>query len=404
MHFGPTTPAAAGLRMPAEWAPHECCLVAWPVRRSLWGGEMAAAEAEYAAAIRTIAGFEAVLVVSPVAEGRRVADLTGVEVVEMPIDDSWVRDTGPIFVTGPGERAAVDFRFNSWGGKYLPYEDDALLAARLCAHLGVPRYAARFVLEGGAITVDGEGTLVTTEQCLLNPNRNPDMSRADVEAGLRAYLGAEEIVWLPHGLVEDRDTDGHVDNVAAFVAPRTVLAQTVSDPRNPNYARLRENLAVLARSVDARGRPLEVHEVDVLPYADVAGATVAVPYVNLYLADGAAVVPVTGHAADDDVLGRLAEILPDREVVATPGRTLAHGGGGVHCVTQQVPPRGGGGGAPPRAPPRAPPPPPPREGAAPPGRPRAHGGGGVHGVTQPAPPRGGDPVPPANPPPGGATC
>lgn len=337
MDFGPTTPAAAGLAMPAEWAPHECCLMAWPVRRSLWGDEIAAAEAEYAAAIRAIARHEPVLVVAPPGRGERVADATGAEVVEMPADDSWLRDTGPIFVTGPGERAAVDFRFNSWGGKYSPYDDDARLAERLCAHLGVERYAARFVLEGGAVTVDGEGTLVTTEQCLLHPNRNPEMSRADVEAGLRAYLGVEEVVWLPYGLVEDRDTDGHVDAVAAFVAPGTLLVQAVRNRENPNYERLRANMAVLEATVDARGRPLELHEIDVLPYAGAAGAGVAVPYLNLYLANGAAVVPVTGHPADDDVLARLEDVLPGREVVGVPGRTLAHGGGGVHCITQQVP-------------------------------------------------------------------
>jgi agmatine deiminase len=327
--------------MPAEWAPHERCLMAWPAREEAWRGcGLEAARDDYAAIARAIARFEPVLMV---ADPRDAADArtrcgADVEVVEVPIDDSWVRDTGPIFVLGAGgTRAAVDFRFNSWGEKFLPYDNDAAVARRLLEHLGVPRYEAPFVLEGGSIAVDGEGTLITTEQCLLNPNRNPAMSREEIEVGLRDYLGVETIIWLGEGLVEDEDTDGHVDNVCVFVRPGVVLLQTVADEGNPNFAPAQENLRRLHEARDARGRELEVIELDVLPYAPDADRPVAVPYTNFYLANGAAIVPVAGQDTDDAAMALLDVALPEREVVPVPGLNLALGGGGVHCITQQVP-------------------------------------------------------------------
>jgi agmatine deiminase len=263
-----------------------------------------------------------------------------VDVVEIPIDDSWIRDSGPIFVTGSGgRRAGVDFRFNGWGGKFVPCDRDDALPSALLAHLAIERFEAPFVLEGGSICVDGEGTLITTEQCLLNPNRNPHLDRDEISALLREYLGVEKVIWLPHGLLEDRDTDGHVDNVAAFIGPARVLLQTVAEATNPNYERLQENLELLRAATDARGRPIEVVELDVLPYAEVRGEPGCVPYTNMYLANGALIVPVVGDDPDRDehVLAMLSRLLAPREVVPVPGRTLAEGGGGVHCITQQVP-------------------------------------------------------------------
>jgi agmatine deiminase len=268
-------------------------------------------------------------------------------VVELAIDDSWIRDSGPIFVTsgavpdvapGARRRAAVDFGFNGWGEKFLPYDRDDALPAALLAHLGVDRFEAPLVLEGGSISVDGEGTLITTEQCLLNPNRNPELDREQIEALLGEYLGAEKVIWLPHGLLEDRDTDGHVDNVAAFVAPGRVLLQT-APPGSPNHERLAENLDCLRSASDARGRPIEVVELETLPATEVRGLPGCVPYTNLYLANGALIVPVAGDDPDRDaeVLRMLASVYAPREVVPVPGRMLAEGGGGVHCITQQVP-------------------------------------------------------------------
>jgi agmatine deiminase len=321
--------------MPAEWERHERTLMAWPAREDAWRGVgIEDARRDYAEIARAIARFEPVLMVADPAWAQGARDLCGadVDVVELPIDDSWIRDNGPIFVTGPGgRRAGVDFEFNAWGEKFHPYDQDDALPERLLAHLGIPRYAAPFVLEGGSIAVDGAGTLITTEQCLLNPNRNPALSRADIEVGLRDYLGAERVIWLDRGLAEDEDTDGHVDNVCAWIAPGRVLLQTVRDPENPNHRPAQENLNRL------RDAGLEVSELDLLPYVEGDGQAVPVPYTNFYLANGAAIVPVTGADSDEEALARLGDAYPGREVVGVPGRTLALGGGGVHCITQQVP-------------------------------------------------------------------
>jgi agmatine deiminase len=271
--------------------------------------------------------------VDPSLVGEARAAVPGaVEVVAIPLDDSWARDSGPIFVTGSGRRAGVSFRFNAWGEKFLPYADDDAFARRILEHLGEEVREAPLVLEGGSIAVDGEGTLVTTEQCLLHPNRNPAMTAAEIEAALREHLGAEQVVWLGSGLVEDGDTDGHVDNICAFVAPGRVLLQTVADEANPNWANCTEN----ARRLRAAG--LEVVELDLLPYAD---AETVVPYTNFYVCNGALIVPVRDPEqpsdADTEALALLGSLYPGREAVAVPGETLAFGGGGVHCITQQVP-------------------------------------------------------------------
>src|SRR3954452_11518570 len=335
-------PRATGLAMPAEWTEHERTLMAWPARTELWGAGLAQAKSDYAEIARAIAAFEPVLMIAPPGAGSEVRDMCGsaVEVLELPIDDSWIRDSGPIFVTGSGgRRAGIDFGFNGWGRKSEPYDSDDALPRALLGELGVDPFEAPLVLEGGSINVDGEGTLITTEQCLLHPSRNPSLDRDGIEALLGDYLGAETIVWLPHGLVEDGDTDGHVDNVAAFVEPGRVLLQTVSDVASLYYERLQENLAVLRAAVDARGLPIEVEELDVLPTASVRGRDGVVPYTNLYVLNRAVAVPVAGDDPDRDadVLARLAAIFPGREMVPVPGRMLAEGGGGVHCITQQVP-------------------------------------------------------------------
>jgi agmatine deiminase len=334
-----STPAADGLRMPAEWTPHERTLMGWPTREELWGAHLDAARADYAAVAAAIAAVEPVTMVAHPDEAGAAAEACGasVDIVAVPIDDSWLRDSGPIAVTGPIGRAVVDFVFNGWGGKYLPYADDDALAGRLAERCGWTRYRAPFVLEGGSITVDGEGTLITTEQCLLHPNRNPGLTRAEIEVGLRAYLGVERVIWIPYGLFDDDDTDGHVDNVAAFVRPGVVLVQGCADVDHPDHDRLAINRRCVEGALDAAGRALEVIEVPVLPRVDIGGSVRPVPYLNLYLANGIAVVPTTGDAYDDAALAVVGAAWADRRVVPVPGAVLAHGGGGVHCITQQVP-------------------------------------------------------------------
>ncbi len=271
-------------RMPAEWEPHERCVMAWPARAEMWRGRFRQAKHDYARVAYEIETTEPVLMVAPPGAGAEAREMCGgvsVEVVEWPIDDSWSRDTGAIVVVDEnGRRAGVDFAFNSWGEKFLPYDEDARFARRMCDALGLERIdAAPFVLEGGGITVDGEGTLVTTEQCLLNPNRNPTLTRDSIETELRTRLGVETIVWLPYGIVEDDDTDGHVDNVCAFVAPGRVIAQTTSDRDDPNHDRLQRNVAVL------KAAGLDVVELDVLPRTAVGDEAVVVPPLNAYVAN-----------------------------------------------------------------------------------------------------------------------
>lgn len=328
---------SAGLIMPAEWAPHERTLMCWPARADMWEQHFEAAKGEHAAVANAIAAFEPVTLAADPSQvdEARAAVTSAVEVVPIPLDDSWSRDSGPIFVTGEDphrRRAGVHFGFNAWGEKFTPYEDDAQFGARVLEHLGEPRVDARgFVLEGGSIAVDGEGTLITTEQCLLHPSRNPALDRDGIEANLREYLGVERVVWLGSGLVEDDDTDGHVDNICAWIEPGRVLLQTVASEEDPNFAFCRENAERL------RAAGLDVVEIDALPRLEHDGAPTVVPYVNYYVCNGALIVPVTGAETDGAVLELLESLYPGREAVPVPGTTLALGGGGVHCITQQVP-------------------------------------------------------------------
>jgi agmatine deiminase len=332
----PSTPAADGLAMPPEWAPHERTYMGWPCRRELWGAALADAKAEYAGVANAIAAFEPLTMVcgSPADAAEARAALTaGAEVLELPMDDSWLRDSGPMFVVDEagGRRAGVHFRFNAWGDKFAGYEADVAIGARLVEHSGDELYAAPFVLEGGAILVDGAGTLLTTEQCLLHPNRNPSWSRDELERGLRDFLGVRQVVWLGEGLEEDRDTDGHVDMFAAFTGAGRVLLQSAPEG-HPDHEPMADNHA------RARAAGLEVVDFPVPPApAQVAGRSIGVAYLNAYLSDRFAVMPTAGAPSDAEARERVAAALPDHEVVAVPGATIAFGGGGPHCITQQVP-------------------------------------------------------------------
>ncbi len=324
--------------MPAEWAPHECCVMAWPARRSLWGAYWDEARADVAAVARAIAAFEPVLMVcAPGARGDVAAHCgSAVDVAEIPIDDSWTRDTGPIVVTdGAGRRAMVAFGFNGWGGKYVPHDRDAALPEALADLLGFPLVRAPLVAEGGALLVDGEGTLVTTVGSVLNANRNPGVSEQDAEAVFRDYLGVERTIWLV--AFPDRDTDGHIDGIAQYVAPGRLALQVPDDASGDVGAYARENLARLAAKPDAGGRAIEVLPLETVGAALLDGEEFEIPYLNCYLANGAVIVPVGDPASDEAALARMREIFPERAVVEVPGTILSLGGGGPHCITQQIP-------------------------------------------------------------------
>ncbi|WP_194927362.1 agmatine deiminase family protein [Catenulispora pinisilvae] len=350
-----TTTTTTTMRMPAEWAEHEGTLMAWPTRADLWGAVLDAAKDEYAEVARAVARFEPVLMVAPPGAGAEARERCGqgveagqhtirqptdhpIEVIELPIDDSWFRDSGPIFVTdGAGGRAGVDFRFNAWGGKHSPWDADDRISALLLERLGVERVVSSLILEGGSITVDGEGTLITTEQCLLHPNRNPGWTRERIEDELKTRLGVTTVIWLPYGGAEDFETDGHVDGCCAFIAPATVIVQLPEDPAHPDYERCRANLEILRTSRDAQGRTLTIIPVPQSNRVDVDGEEVEVGYLNFYLPNGGCVVPIAGVPADEGALAALAKAMPDREVVGVRTRTIAYGGGGIHCITQQIP-------------------------------------------------------------------
>ncbi|MFB8007135.1 agmatine/peptidylarginine deiminase [Nocardia sp. NPDC056000] len=330
--------------MPAEWAPHERCLMGWPTRESLWGPYFAEAKAEYAAVADAIARFEPVLMIANPGQGQEAREACGpgVEVVELGIDDSWLRDSGPLIVLDEkGNRAAVDFGFNSWGERFLPYDQDATISARVLETLGIERFGSDMILEGGSITVDGEGTLITTEQCLLHPNRNPGMTKEQIEAELKARLGITKIIWLPYGHFDDAHTDGHVDGVCTYVRPGVVIAQTCEDPALPDFERMAANLKVLRESTDAAGRSFEILELPQFPIKTLPdGTETMVAYANFYVANGGVVVPIGEHELDGGALEVLAKAFPDREIVGVPGNIVAYGGGGVHCITQQIPAAG----------------------------------------------------------------
>ena len=333
-----------GLRMPGEFAPHERTVMCWPCRDEIYRGpRMAEARAAHAEVARTIQRFEPVTMIArPGADAQDAAEAcgAGVEVVELPIDDSWFRDSGPIFVTEieVGGPVALDWVFNGWGEKFVPFGHDAAVGAAWAASAGYPTRSLPMVLEGGSINVDGAGSAVTTVQCLLHPNRNPSMTQTEIEATVSAELGLQRLLWLPYGLALDDDTDGHVDNVAAFARPGVLVVQGCDDPDEDDWLRMNVNARVASGWLDARGEALEVIDIPILPFVERDGDRVAVPYVNYYVGNGFVAVPTCGHAADADMLAIIADQYPGREVIALDvGAILAVGGGGIHCITQQVP-------------------------------------------------------------------
>jgi len=333
------TPAADGFAMPAEYQRHDGCYISWPCKELTWKGHFREATRSYVEVIRTIHRFEPVTVLATpqtFAEARRALG-TDVEILELELDDSWIRDNGPIFVRREdGQVALVDFKFNGWGGKFLPCDKDDLAPVRIAGHLGMRCYEANLVLEGGAISVDGEGTLLTTEQCLLNPNRNPALSRSEIESALGEFLGIRKVIWLGRGLQGDV-TDGHVDAVAGFVRPRTVLLTYPDDRDDPNRAALEENLNRLETATDAKGRSLEILKLVQPPPMVHEAIPLAPSYLNHYIANGGVVMPTYGIPEDRLALETLRTVYPDREVVGVYGAYLEIGGGVVHCITQQRP-------------------------------------------------------------------
>jgi len=330
-------PRDFGYYMPAEWAEHSCCWMAWPCREGLWADDEATRR-DYANVANAIARFEPLKMLAPAhktADARRLLDNT-VEVIEMAIDDSWARDSGPNFLVGGDRLAGSDWVFNAWGEKYHPYDQDALMGSRILELAGAQRFSSWLIAEGGGITVDGEGTIITTESCFLNKNRNPGRSRQEIERELCRTLGGEKVIWIP-GDVEETETDGHIDGIAAFIEPGRVLVEVNPDKTDPHYGVGIENTAALKNQTDARGRKLELEFIDEGIYHEDTWNGGCSSYINSYLANGAVIVPAYGYDRDPSAVETYALLYPEKEIVQVPIHHLSLGGGGVHCITQQQP-------------------------------------------------------------------
>ncbi len=333
------TPASRGFRLPPAWTPHNRCWMAWPCRTGLWCDGLNAAADAYAAVAQAIARFEPVTMIAPSDRAAEARTRCGPEVtVEvLPLDDSWMRDIGPTFLCNDeGAVAGVSWRFNAWGEKYPSYTEDAALAGRLLDRLGIRRYDAPCVLEGGAFHGDGEGTLIVTESVLLNANREGPGSRSKMETILADWLGIRKVIWLPAGLTGD-ETDGHVDNVACFSGPGEVLALVAPSSDDPNHAILQRNLTVLNAETDAAGRPLRVTAIEQPSLRDDSGLPLAASYINFYLANGGIVMPKFSIGHDEAAAAVVQAAFPDRTLVQIDARAVVRGGGGIHCITQQQP-------------------------------------------------------------------
>jgi len=331
-------PREQGFFMPAEWARHSSCWMAWPCRSGLWNDPAAVAR-EYADVANAIARFEPVNMLVPPGRQQEARALLvdAVSLVEMPIDDSWTRDSGPNFlVNADGELAGSTWVFNAWGGKYEPHDQDARMGSRILRLAGGREYASNLVAEGGGVTVDGEGTVITTESCFPNANRNPGWSRRAITAELCRTLGAEKVIWLP-GDPGETETDGHVDGIAAFIEPGRVLLEICPDQTLPHYDVGQRNLQALRGQTDARGRPLEIEFIHEGYYHPELRHRECASYINSYLANGGVIVPGYGSDRDAAAVATYQKLYPDRVVVQVQISNIALGGGGIHCITQQQP-------------------------------------------------------------------
>jgi agmatine deiminase len=356
-----STPRQDGFRMPGEFEPHVGCWMLWPERSDNWRSGAKPAQGAFAAVAAAIAEAEPVTVcVSRAQYGAARRTLPeSVRLVEMSANDSWIRDCGPTFVVGPeGEVRGIDWSFNAWGGLsgglYSPWDQDDLVGEKVLELERDARYAPSLILEGGSIEVDGEGTLITTEQCLLNQNRNPDKNRAEIEWHLREYLNVDRIIWLGEGVHLD-ETAGHVDNLCRFVRPGVVALTWTDDERDPQHAISADAYGRLTRAQDARGRALEIHKihqpnplyiaeheargVDVVPGTKPrrAGDRMPASYVNFYVGQGIVVLPSFGDPRDTPAREAIQHLFPDRRPVMIPSREILLGGGGIHCITLQEP-------------------------------------------------------------------
>jgi agmatine deiminase len=346
--------------MPGEFEIHQGTWMLWPERPDNWRLGAKPAQKAFAAVATAIARFEPVTMGVSQAQYSNARNMLpgNIRLVEMSNNDAWIRDTGPTFVSNGTEIRAVDWDFNAWGGLkgglYFPWDLDDMVARKVAEIERVDRYKAPIVLEGGSIHVDGEGTVLTTQECLLNENRNPGKSKGEIESTLSDYLNVSEFIWLNRGIFND-ETNGHIDNICCFIQPGVVALAWTDDRSDPQYEISQENLEILSTAKDAKGRKLEIHKihlpnpvlitqeesegVDVyngtLPREE--GDRLAASYINFFFSNGGAVVPMFNDPHDAPALEQLQKLMPDRKVVGVFAREILLGGGNIHCITQQQP-------------------------------------------------------------------
>ncbi|MDO5391723.1 MAG: agmatine deiminase [Eubacteriales bacterium] len=360
-----TMPVQDGYRMPGEFEPHRGCVMIWPVRPGSWPDGAKEAQRTFTEIARAIAQSEQVWMLASSQHVKQVqevfTDCPAVRVLEIETDDAWARDVGPTcVVSAEGDVRGIDWQFNAWGGEwdglYAHWEKDNLVASRICEALEMDCYDAQhFVLEGGSIHSDGEGTVLVTEACLLSRGRNPHMSKSEIEETLKEYLGAQKVIWLPRGIDQD-ETNEHVDNVCAFVRPGEVVLAWTEDEQDPQWELSHASLQVMEQETDARGRKFQVHKL-LIPKKPVciteeelagfvfeegedqrsAGERLAASYVNFYIANGAVLVPQFGDEHDEPARKLLGELFPERKIIPVFARPVIVGGGNIHCITQQIP-------------------------------------------------------------------
>lgn len=327
------------LRRPGEFEPHAKTWMAWPHRKDLYGAGLQAMQKAYADVAHAIALFEPVSMVAHPdhAESARAQLGKGIEVLALPIDDCWIRDSGPTFLKqADGGLAGVSWRFNAWGRKHEPFDADDALAARVLAHEGAEILQSFLHCEGGSLACDGDGTLIATETSLLHPNRNPGLSKAWVEQELLRMLGLEKVVWLP-GDPLDLETDGHVDGMCCFVRPGVVMFEYNPDPADLHGRILADNLAALKSQTDARGRRFEVIPIPEAYDVEATSEVFARSYINFALANGGVVMPTFGRPSGEEAKAAVARAFPDRRIVIVDVGAVVPAGGAIHCITQEQP-------------------------------------------------------------------
>ncbi|CAM4458690.1 MAG: Agmatine deiminase [Legionella sp.] len=335
------TPKQSGFFMPAEWHPHEQCWMAWPCHVETWSKiGLDKARKAYALVANSIAQYEPVTMLVNPGDEDLAKELCkdNVSIQTLPINDSWTRDTGPTFLLNKEHKlAGVNWIHNAWGGNYADCALDNKISAAVISKTKALSFSAPLVMEGGSFHVDGEGTILTSRECLLNENRNPQRSQQEIEQYLFDFLGAKQIIWLNKGLLGD-ETDGHIDEIACFIAPGKVLCLITHDKEDPNYATLQENMEILKAATDAQGRKLEVYTIEQPPATYMHGERLTLSYINFYLANNGIVMPAFGYEAQDKAAYELfTKLYPNHHISQIDALDVFAGGGGIHCITQQQP-------------------------------------------------------------------